>query len=192
MRASGDRTVVTGDACEPSVLDRIGLDTVETVVAATGDDEDNLVVSLLAKRYYSVPRVVARVNNPKNTWLFTQDWGVDTAVSAPAVLTWLLDSAVGVQDVVTLLRAGRGGRGVALVEVTLDEDAPAVGRPPAELGLPAGAALVAVVRGDEVLPGGQTGPLEAGDEVLTVTTLAAEPEVRHLLGGQPGGSHTLG
>jgi hypothetical protein len=94
--------------------------------------------------------------------LFTQDWGVDTAVSAPAVLTWLLDSAVGVQDVVTLLRAGRGGRGVALVEVTLDEEAPAVGAAPATLGLPPGA------------------------------TLAAEPEVRRLLGGQPGGSHTPG
>jgi hypothetical protein len=60
------------------------------------------------------------------------------------------------------------------------------------VGLPAGAAPVAVVRGDEVLPGGQTGPLEADDEVLAVTTLAAEPEVRHLLGGQPGGSHTAG
>jgi trk system potassium uptake protein TrkA len=192
MRTVGDRAVITGDACEPSVLDRIGLDTVETVVAATGDDEDNLVVSLLAKRYYSVPRVVARVNNPKNTWLFTQDWGVDTAVSAPAVLTWLLDSAVGVQDVVTLLRAGRGGRGVALVELTLDEESPAVGSTPSELGLPAGATLVAVVRGDEVLPGGEAGALEGGDEVLAVTTLAAEPEVRRLLGGQPGGSHTPG
>ena len=192
MRTAGDRTVVTGDACEPSVLDRIGLDTVETVVAATGDDEDNLVVSLLAKRYYSVPRVVARVNNPKNTWLFTQDWGVDTAVSAPAVLTWLLDSAVGVQDVVTLLRAGRGGRGVALVELTLDEEAPAIGSAPAALGLPPGATLVAVVRGDRVLPGAEAGPLEAGDEVLAVTTLAAVPEVRRLLGGQPGGSHTPG
>ena len=192
MRGAGDRTVITGDACEPSVLDRIGLDTVETVVAATGDDEDNLVVSLLAKRYYAAPWVVARVNNPKNTWLFTQDWGVDTAVSAPAVLTWLLDSAVGVQDVVTLLRAGRGGRGVALVEVTLDEEAPAVGAAPATLGLPPGATLVAVVRGDQVLPGAEAGPLEAGDEVLAVTTLAAEPEVRRLLGGQPGGSHTPG
>jgi Trk K+ transport system NAD-binding subunit len=81
------RPVVAGDACEPSVLDRLGLDTVDTVVAATGDDEDNLVVSLLAKRWYAVPRVVARVNNPKNTWLFTDEWGVDTAVSAPAVMT---------------------------------------------------------------------------------------------------------
>jgi trk system potassium uptake protein len=110
-RASGGRTVVAGDACEPSVLDRLGLDTVDTVVAATGDDEDNLVVSLLAKRWYAVPRVVARVNNPKNTWLFTDDWGVDTAVSAPAVMTWLLERAVGVQDVVALAPGRAGPRG---------------------------------------------------------------------------------
>jgi trk system potassium uptake protein len=189
-RAAGGRTVVAGDACEPSVLDRIGLDTVDTVVAATGDDEDNLVVSLLVKRHYSVPRVVARVNNPKNTWLFTDDWGVDTAVSAPAILTWLLDSAVGVQDVVTLLRAERGGGGVALVELTLDEESGAVGRRPAELGLPGGATVVAVVRGERVLPGPDAGPLEPADEVLAVTTLADEPALRAALGGQAGGSHT--
>jgi trk system potassium uptake protein len=94
--------------------------------------------------------------------------------------------------VVTLLRGGRGGRGVALVEVTLDQESPAVGKGPSSLGLPTGATLVAVVRGDQVLPGGETGPLEAGDEVLAVTTLAAEPDVRRLLGGQPGGSHTPG
>jgi trk system potassium uptake protein TrkA len=188
-RADGRLTVVAGDACEPSVLDRIGLDTVQTVVAATGDDEDNLVVSLLAKRHYSVPRVVARVNNPKNTWLFTADWGVDTAVSAPAILTWLLDTAVGVQDVVTLLRADRERKGVALVELTLDDDSAAVGRSPDALGLPAGATVVAVVRGDQVLPPAEAGRLEAGDEVLAVTTLEAEPEVRRLLGGQLGGSH---
>src|SRR4029450_7760552 len=96
---------------------------------ATGDDEDNLVVSLLVKRWYAVPRGGARVNNPKNTWLFTADWGVDTAVSAPAVMTWLLERAVGVQDVVALLRAERG-HGGALVELTVGEGDPALGRPP--------------------------------------------------------------
>ena len=118
--------------------------------------------------------MVARVNNPKNTWLFTGEWGVDTAVSAPAVMTWLLESAVGVQDVVALLRAERG-RGVALVELTLDEDAPVLGRRPAELDLPTGVTVVAVVR---------------GDQVLALTTLQAEPDLRRLLGGLLGGSHT--
>jgi trk system potassium uptake protein len=133
--------------------------------------------------------VVARVNNPKNTWMFTDEWGVDTAVSAPAVMTWLLERAVGVQDVVALLRAERG-RGVALVELTLDEDAPVLGRRPAELDLPTGATVVAVVRGDQVLAGADAGPFEPADEVLALTTLQAEPDLRLLLGGQPGGSHT--
>jgi trk system potassium uptake protein TrkA len=187
-RASGGRTVIHGDACEPSVLDQVGLRSVDTVVAATGDDEDNLVISLLAKRLGSVPRVVARVNNPKNTWLFTADWGVDTAVSAPAVLTHLLDAAVGVQDVVTLLRSGPHAP-VALVEVTLDEDAPVVGRRVAELDLPEGAVVVAVIRAEQVLPGGGAGVLEAGDEVLAVTSLDVEPALRQALGGLRGGSH---
>src|SRR6266536_2375239 len=189
-RARGGRVVIAGDACEPSVLDRAGLQTVDTVVAATGDDEDNLVVSLLAKHSYGVPRVVARVNNPKNSWLFTEDWGVDTAVSAPAILTRLLDAAVGIQDVVALLRSEHGG--VALVEVTLDDDAPAVGRRADELELPERSVVVAVVRGERVLPGGGSGPLEPGDEVLAVTALATEPALRQSLGGHPGGSHIPG
>jgi trk system potassium uptake protein TrkA len=189
-RASGGRVVITGDACEPSVLDRAGLQTVDTVVAATGDDEDNLVVSLLAKRSYGVPRVVARVNNPKNSWLFTDDWGVDTAVSAPAIMTRLLDAAVGIQDVVALLRSEHGG--VALVEVTLDEDAAAVGKRASELNLPERSVVVAVVRGERVLPAGGGGPLEPGDEVLAVTALATEPALRKALGGEAGGSHIPG
>jgi trk system potassium uptake protein TrkA len=189
-RASGGRVVITGDACEPSVLDRAGLQTVDTVVAATGDDEDNLVVSLLAKRSYGVPRVVARVNNPKNSWLFTDDWGVDTAVSAPAIMTRLLDAAVGIQDVVAMLRSEHGG--VALVEVTLDEDAAAVGKRATELNLPERSVVVAVVRGERVLPAGGDGPLEPGDEVLAVTALATEPALRTALGGEAGGSHIPG
>jgi trk system potassium uptake protein TrkA len=78
------------DACEVLSLVMAGVAHADVMVAATGDDEDNLVVSLLAKQEFAVPRVVARVNNPKNTWLFTDEWGVDTAVSAPAVMTWLL------------------------------------------------------------------------------------------------------
>jgi trk system potassium uptake protein TrkA len=133
-------------------------------------------------------RLGARVNNPKNTWLFTQDWGIDTAVSAPELLTHLLDAGMGVQDVVTMLRTERGG--IALVEVTLNEDAPAVGHRVAELPLPEGSAVVAVVRDEEVLPGGGPTPLAPGDEVLAVTMLAVEPTLRRVLGGLSGGSHT--
>ena len=75
-----DVTWIAADACEVSSLDAAGLATVDVVVAATGDDEDNLVISLLAKQEFAVPRVVARVNNPKNQWLFNESWGVDVSV----------------------------------------------------------------------------------------------------------------
>jgi trk system potassium uptake protein TrkA len=185
-RAAGGPEVVHGDACEPAVLDRVGLAGTDTVVAATGDDEDNLVISFLAKRLGAVPRVVARVNNPKNTWLFTADWGVDTAVSAPALLTHLLDAGVGVADVVTMLSQGQPGGPIALVEMIVGDESPAVGRPPGDLVLPEGAVVVAVVQAGTVRPGGGPEPLKAGDEVLVVSTLTAEPAVRALLSGRAG------
>jgi TrkA-C domain/ABC transporter len=115
--------------------------------------------------------------------------GVDTAVSAPAILTRLLDTAVGIHDVVALLRSEHGG--VALVEVTLDDDAAAVGRRTDQLELPEGSVVVAVVRGERVLPGGSD-PLEPGDELLAVTALDTEPALRQAIGGHPGGSHIPG
>jgi trk system potassium uptake protein len=80
-----------GDACEVSTLRKAGLETADVMVAATGDDEDNLVVSLLAKMEFAVPRVVARVNHPKNRWLFNETWGVDVSVSTPHILTALVE-----------------------------------------------------------------------------------------------------
>ena len=85
-----------GDACEPWVLEKAQLNTADVVVAATGDDEDNLVTSLLAKQEYGVPRVLARVNHPDNEWLFTEQWGVDAAVSPPHILTAMVEEEVTV------------------------------------------------------------------------------------------------
>ncbi len=99
-----DVTWVAADACEVSSLDAAGLATVDVVVAATGDDEDNLVISLLAKQEFAVPRVVARVNNSKNQWLFTESWGVDVSVSTPQLLTALVEEAVSVGALVRLLQ----------------------------------------------------------------------------------------
>src|SRR6202034_3189458 len=83
LRPTLDITWIAADACEVSSLEAAGLATVDVVVAATGDDEDNLVISLLAKQEFAVPRVVARVNHPKNQWLFNDSWGVDVSVSTP-------------------------------------------------------------------------------------------------------------
>ncbi len=120
------------DACEVSALDAAGLASTDVVVAATGDDEDNLVISLLAKQEFAVPRVVARVNHPKNHWLFNQTWGVDVAVSTPHLLAALVEEAVSVGSLVRLMQLESSG--ARLVEVTLAPGSPAAGTELARLG----------------------------------------------------------
>ncbi|HEX3946953.1 MAG TPA: TrkA family potassium uptake protein, partial [Acidimicrobiales bacterium] len=174
-----DITWVVADACEVASLDAAGLATVDVVVAATGDDEDNLVVSLLAKQEFAVPRVVARVNHPKNQWLFNESWGVDVSVSTPQLMTALVEEAVSVGSLVRLLRFEGGS--AHLVEVTLADDSPAAGQALVDLGIPREATVVAVVRGDRlVVPRGDT-RLAAGDEVLVLVTEDAEDGVQQLL-----------
>ncbi|HTX01175.1 MAG TPA: TrkA family potassium uptake protein [Acidimicrobiales bacterium] len=171
--------LLIADACEVDTLHRAGLERADVVVAATGDDEDNLVISLLAKQEFAVPRVIARVNHPKNHWLFTESWGVDIAVSTPHLLSALVEEAVSVGSLVRLLQFDGGH--TRLVEVTLAEASPAVGVAIADIGLPRGATVVAVVReGSVVVPHGDT-TLGAGDEVLLLVTAGGEDEVRGLL-----------
>jgi trk system potassium uptake protein TrkA len=173
--------VLLGDACEPWVLEGAELSAADVVVAATGDDEDNLVTSLLAKQEFAVPRVLARVNHPENEWLFTPMWGVDQAVSPPHILTAMVEEAVTTGDLVQLLRL-EGGK-ISIVEMKLEADSPAAGRPIYELRLPAGAAIVAVVRdGHVVVPQPET-VLTADDEILAITEPAQESTLRDALVG---------
>ena len=176
---------VLGDACEPWVLEKAELSSADVVVAATGDDEDNLVISLLAKQEHGVPRVVARVNHPKNEWLFTDQWGVDVSMSPPHVLTALVEEAVTVGDLVRLLKL-EGGQ-VALVELTIDGSAPIAGHPLYELRLPPDSAVVAILRdGHVVIPQPET-KLVGGDEIMAICTQEAEEEIRDaILGPTPG------
>jgi len=170
-----------GDACEVSNLHEAGLAEVDVVVAATGDDEDNLVVSLLAKQEFAVPRVVARVNHPKNHWLFNESWGVDVSVSTPHLLSALVEEAVAVGSLVRLLQF----QDAQLVEVTLADDSPAVGRAIKDLLFPRDATVVAVVRDAHVIvPRGDT-VVQAGDEVLVLVTMDSEGPVTDILTGGP-------
>jgi len=181
LRSTVDVTWVAADACEVDSLDAAGMAQVDVAVAATGDDEDNLVISLLAKQEFAVPRVVARVNHPSNQWLFNESWGVDISVSTPQLLTALVEEAVSVGSLVRLLQFERGN--AHLVEVTLAEDSPAAGTSLVELQFPRDATVVAVVRGDRlVVPRGDT-VLDAGDEVMVLVTGEAEAAVQQLLVG---------
>ncbi len=174
-----DIDVFIGDACEVNVLRDAGVGSADVMVAATGDDEDNLVVSLLAKQEFAVPRVVARVNHPQNHWLFNETWGVDVSVSTPHLLTALVEEAVSVGSLVRLLQFAGGEAG--LVEVTLAEDSPAAGKAVVDLGMPRDASIVAVVRDQHVVvPRGDT-VLQSEDEVLVLITNASEEQVKAIL-----------
>lgn len=171
--------LIAADACEVSCLQEGGVEDADVVVAATGDDEDNLVISLLAKQEFAVPRVIARVNHPKNRWLFNEAWGVDVAVSTPHLITALVEEAVTVGSLVHLFQFVRGD--ARLVEVTLGSGSPAIGRRVADLALPRDAVVVAIVRSNQVVfPQGDS-TLAEGDEVLALVTTESESEVTKLL-----------
>ncbi|MEK0415548.1 MAG: hypothetical protein RL352_945 [Actinomycetota bacterium] len=170
-----------GDACDYSVLDSIGIRQADVVASVTGDDEDNLVVSLLAKQEFGVPRVVARVNNPKNYWMFNQMWGVDVSVSTPHLITSLVQEATSVGSFVRLMQL-KGGK-AELVEVTLAENSPAANRAISELVLPRSATIVAIVRAERVMVPSDETVLRVGDEVMALITEDAEAAVAKQLIG---------
>ena len=160
------------DVCEISSLDNAKLDTCQVLIAATGDDKVNLVASLLAKTEYGVPRVVARVNHPKNEWMFDSSWGVDVSVSTPRIISAIVEEAVSVGDVVRLFSLQNGE--ASLVEITLPEEAKCLGRTVEEVKLPENASLAAIVRDGQVITPHAHDVYSAGDELLFVATAAAE------------------
>lgn len=171
--------VLVADACEASALEKADLAACQVMIAATGDDKVNLVVSLLAKTEYGVPRVVARVNHPKNEWMFNEAWGVDVAVSTPRLLSALVEEAVTVGDLVKLLTL-RSGQ-AELVEMTLTPDSPVVGKRVDEVNFPTDTALLAILRGPSVITPSPDDRLEAGDELLFVATKDREQQLEVLL-----------
>jgi trk system potassium uptake protein len=168
------------DACEISSLDDAALQRCQVVIAATGDDKVNLVVALLAKTEYGVPRVVARVNQPDNEWLYNESWGVDVAVSTPRLLSALVEEAVSVGDLVRLMTFGQSE--ASLVELTMPDDAPLVGQRVGAIDWPADTSVVAILREGRVLVPQPDDPLQAGDELFFVTSDDVEEELARLLG----------
>ncbi|MGV1035761.1 MAG: potassium channel family protein [Candidatus Nanopelagicales bacterium] len=173
-------TMLLADACEISSLEEAGLPSCQVVVAATGDDKVNLVVSLLAKTEYGVPRVVARVNHPSNEWLFDESWGVDVAVSTPRMLSALVEEAVTVGDLVRLMTFRQGNAN--LVELTLPPESPVVGRRVDEVAFPVDTSLVAIIREGRVVTPTPDDTLESGDELLFVAAEDQETALEDLLG----------
>ncbi|WP_436527151.1 potassium channel family protein [Actinoplanes sp. HUAS TT8] len=172
---------ILADACELSSLEEADVASCDVVVAATGDDKANLVVSLLAKTEFAVARVVARVNRAENEWLFTEQWGVDVSVSKPRLMAALVEEAVTVGDLVRLMTFRQGEAN--LVEITLPRNAPYEGQPLRSVPMPRDAALVAILRGKRVVVPTPDDPLEAGDELIFVCTTEVEDQIRAVVLG---------
>lgn len=167
------------DSCELSSLEEARLDQCDVVIAATGDDKANLVTSLLAKTEFGVPRTVGRVNHPDNEWLFTEAWGVDVSVSTPRIMSALVEEAVSVGDLVRLFTFRQGNAN--LVEMTLPDDSPYVGKPSGLIPFPQDVSLVAILRDGQVYTPDGEQPIESRDELLFVVAPEAEEELERLL-----------
>lgn len=170
-----DADWLLADACELSTLRQVQADSCDVMVAATGDDKANLVISLLAKTEFGVPRTVARVNNPKNEWMFDATWGVDVPVSTPRIMTALVEEAVSVGDLVKLFQLQASGAGV--YEVTLGPSSPLVGRRVGEIPWPRDVVLATIIRGTVPISPTADDAVEGHDQLIFVIADRLDPDL---------------
>lgn len=158
--------IVPGDGTDPGVLEAAGIKTADVLAAVTGEDETNLVVTTLARFEFKVPRIIARVNNPKNAWVFTAEMGVDVALNQADIFARLIAEEMSLGDMMTLVKLRKGE--YSLVEEKVHPASIAAGQAVRDLKLPTESALVAVLRkGQLIIPHGDT-LLQPADEVLAV------------------------
>jgi trk system potassium uptake protein TrkA len=172
---------VQGNGTDPSVLEAAGIRQADVVAAVSRADETNLVITSLARFEFNVPRTIARVNNPKNAWLFMPEMGVDVALNQADLMAHLIAEEMSLGDMITLLKLRRGQ--YSLVENRVDPRAVAAGKPLKEIDLPHECVLVAIIRGGElIIPRGET-VLQPDDEVLALVHISQLDRLASLLRG---------
>ncbi|MEJ2707068.1 MAG: NAD-binding protein [Anaerolineales bacterium] len=170
--------ILEGNATDVVILDEAGASRADVLAACTANDEDNLTVCYLARQRYDVPRTIARVNNPRNAWLFNETFHVDVALNNAAVMARLIEEEMSLGDMMTLLKLRRGD--YSLVEEKIPPGAPAVGVAIKDLELPASCAIAAIIRnGEMVVPRGDV-VFEVDDEVMAVTDRAGAAQLAAL------------
>lgn len=173
-------SIVHGDACNPQVLRDANIAAMHAVVATTGHDEDNLVLAKLAKHEFRIGRVIGRINNPKNEWLFTKRMGVDIAISHAGMVARLIDEELTLGDLIPLLKLDGGE--VSLAELQIPPTSRTVGRTIEEVHLPEECVVVTVIRdGTITLPRGDT-VFAAGDRIIALVRSDQQAELARLFG----------
>jgi trk system potassium uptake protein TrkA len=172
--------VVEGDGSSPTVLEQAGIHRAQVLAAVTGEDETNLVAVTLARFEFNVNRTIARVNNPKNAWLFTPEMGVDVALNQTDILAKLVAEEMSLGDMMTLLKLRKGE--FSIVEEKVHPEASVVGKPLRDIRLPPECTVVAVLRkGELIVPRGDT-ILNPVDEVIALCHASALSGLAWLLG----------
>ena len=175
-----EKILLAGDGSSPEVLEAAGVRRANALAAVTGEDEANLVITTLARYEFNVPRTIARVNNPKNAWLFNKDMGVDVALNQSDILAKLIAEEMSLGDMMTLLKLRRGE--YSIVEEKVHPSAAVVGKALRELSLPDECVFAAIIRkGQLILPRGDT-VLEALDEVIALVHSSKLSSLAVLLG----------
>ena len=178
--------LILGSGSDPNVLEAAGIHKANVVAAVTGSDETNLVVCSLARLEFKVPRVIARVNNPKNAWLYTPEMGVDVALNQADLLAHLIAEEMSLGDMMTLLKLRKGL--YSLVEEKVDPNSVANGKAVRDLNFPPHCVLAAIIRkGELIVPRGDT-VFQIADEVLAVVHSTEKSQLAAILGPTaPGG-----
>jgi trk/ktr system potassium uptake protein len=176
--------IQVGDGSDPNLLESIGIRKANVVAAVTGEDEANLVITTLARFEFGVPRVIGRVNNPKNAWMFTSEMGVDVALNQADIFAKLVAEEMSLGDMITLLKLRKGE--FSIVEEKVHPESTAIGKSIRELKLPMECNLVAVLRkGQLIIPHGDT-ILDPADEIIAVVHQSSLSQLASVLGRTPG------
>ncbi len=171
--------VIDGNGAEPAVLEKAGILTADVVAAVTGSDETNLVISTICKFEYGVPKIIARVNNPKNEWLYNNEMGVDIKVSQASLISHIIADQIDLHNMITLLRLNRGDN--SIINATVNKGSKADGKTLKELALPAHTVVIAIERDDTSYVARGDTRLSGGDHILAYTSVGEEEEFHKLI-----------
>lgn len=168
-------SIVYGSGTDPNILESAGIASADVVVAVTGTDETNLVASTIAKFEFAVPRVIARVNNPKNAWMFNAGMGIDVGLNQADLMAHLVVGEMAFKNIMTLIKINQGE--YSIVQVNVDDDSIAVNKVIKDLSIPVSAVLIAITRGnDTIIPRGDT-VICAGDSILALADEQAQATI---------------